>query len=439
MKKTYITTLGCKVNQFESASIKNSFEDQGYTFTQSMDDADIIVINTCAVTGKASGQSRQLIRKAARLNNNAAIVVTGCHAQLAAEEIRKMTDISSHRLCIIGNDQKDILVPHILETDGRKDLITDDLQSNAKEICLLPVSQFSHRTRAYLRIQDGCNSFCSYCIVPYTRGKSRSLPKNEVVEQALQYKTAGHREIVVTGIHVGQYGRDLNESCDISNLMELLCTTMPDVRFRLSSIEPLEISPALLTLMSEMDNFMPHLHIPLQSGDNDILKRMNRRYSREQFLSILQECRSCLPDAAIGIDVLAGFPGESNEHFRNTRSFLEDIDFTYLHVFPYSKRPGTKAASFPDQVKKQEKSERVAILRNLSEKNRIAFYTDNIGTRRSVLIENERHGSDLLKGFTDNYVPVLVDGADNLKNSIVSVELGELMDGLIKAYLIHES
>jgi threonylcarbamoyladenosine tRNA methylthiotransferase MtaB len=166
---------------------------------------------------------------------------------------------------------------------------------------------------------------------------------------------------------------------------------------------------------------------------------MNRRYTREQFLSILQACRARLPDAAIGIDVLAGFPGESNEHFRNTRSFLEDIDFTYLHVFPYSKRPGTKAASFPDQIKKQEKSERVAILRNLSEKNRIAFYTDNIGTRRSVLIENERDGSDLLKGFTDNYVPVLVDGADNLKNSIVAVELGELMDGRVKANLIHES
>jgi threonylcarbamoyladenosine tRNA methylthiotransferase MtaB len=439
MKKAYITTLGCKVNQFESASIKNSFEDQGYTSVEFMDDADIIVINTCAVTAKASGQSRQLIRKAARLNKNAAIVVTGCHAQLAAEEIKKMSEISCHRLCIIGNDQKDILVPHILETDGRQDVITDDLQSNAKEICLLPVSQFARRSRAYLRIQDGCNSFCSYCIVPYTRGKSRSLPKNEVVKQARQYMAAGHREIVVTGIHVGQYGRDLSESCDISSLMELLCTTMVDVRFRLSSIEPLEISPVLLTLMSEMDNFMPHLHIPLQSGDNDILKRMNRRYTREQFLSILQACRARLPDAAIGIDVLAGFPGESNEHFRNTRSFLEDIDFTYLHVFPYSKRPGTKAASFPDQVKKQEKSERVAILRNLSEKNRIAFYTDNIGTRRSVLIENERDGSDLLKGFTDNYVPVLVDGADNLKNSIVAVELGELMDGRVKANLIHES
>lgn len=439
MKKTFITTLGCKVNQFESASIKNSFENQGYTAAESMDDADIIVVNTCAVTGKASGQSRQLIRKAARANKNAAIVVTGCHAQIAAEEIRKMDDISSHRLCIIGNDQKDILVPHLLGTAGRKDLITEDLQSSAKEICDLPVSQFANRTRAYLRIQDGCNSFCSYCIVPFTRGRSRSLPQNEVLKQALQYRAAGHRELVVTGIHAGQYGRDLDESGDISSLMALLCRTMPNVRFRLSSIEPLEISPALLTLMCETDNFMPHLHIPLQSGDNDILKQMNRRYTREQFRSIFQECRSRLPDAAIGIDVLVGFPGESDEHFRNTRSFLEDIDFTYLHVFPYSKRPGTKAAALPGHIKKQEKSERVTILRNLSEKNRIAFYNHHIGSRRNVLIENERDGSGLLKGFTDNYIPVLVDGADNLKNRIVPVEIGELVDGIINAYLVERS
>ncbi len=439
MKKTFITTLGCKVNQFESASIKNSFEDQGLISTGSIDDADIIVINTCAVTGKASSQSRQMIRKAARLNKKAAIVVTGCHAQLAAEEIKKMSDIPSHRLCIIGNDQKDRLVPHILEKKGREDIITDNLQSNPRQICLLPVNQFSNRTRAYLRIQDGCNSFCSYCIVPYTRGRSRSLSKDAVLKQAQQYQAAGHREIVVTGIHVGQYGADLEESLTISNLMELLCVTIPDVRFRLSSIEPLEISPQLLTLMSKMDNFMPHLHIPLQSGDNDILKRMNRRYTREQFLSIFQACRSQLPDAAIGIDVLVGFPGESTEHFENTRSFLEGIDFTYLHVFPYSKRPGTNAASFTDQVQKQEKSERAEILRNLSEKNRIAFYNHHIGSRQTVLIENERDGSGLLKGFSENYITVLVDGKDNLKNRIVSVELEGLLNGSIKAHLINES
>ncbi len=439
MKKTYITTLGCKVNQFESASIKNGFEDQGFISTTSMDDADIIVINTCAVTGKASAQSRQIIRKAARLNKQAAIVVTGCHAQLAADEIKKMDDIDPHRLCIVGNDQKDRLVPHVLDHKADKDILTKDLHASPKDICLLPVNKFANRTRAYLRIQDGCNSFCSYCIVPYTRGQSRSLPKAEVLKQAHRYGNGGHREIVVTGIHVGQYGRDLDESCHISDLMELLCTSMPDIRFRLSSIEPLEISPSLLSLMSRLDNFMPHLHIPLQSGDNKILKQMNRRYSQEQFLAVVQACRARLPDAAIGIDVLVGFPGESAEHFNTTLSFLQRLDFTYLHVFPYSKRPGTRAATFSGQVEKQEKSERVEALRILSEKNRIAFYSRHIGSRKTALIENERDDSGLLKGFTDNYIPVLIDGDDSLKNNVVSVELISLINGSVKADLIDES
>jgi len=439
MKKAYITTLGCKVNQFESASIQNGFENQGYLSTSTMDDADVIVINTCAVTGKASAQSRQTIRKAARLNKNAAIVVTGCHAQLAAEEIRNMEEISADRLCIVGNDQKDILVPHILESSGDKDILTADLQGNPKDICLLPVKQFSARTRAYLRIQDGCNSFCSYCIVPYTRGRSRSLPKAEVLAQARRYESAGHREIVVTGIHLGQYGRDLDESCHISELMELLCTSLPDSRFRLSSIEPLEINPALLELMSSMDNFMPHLHIPLQSGDNEILKQMNRRYSQQTFCTVIEACRSRLPDAAIGIDVLVGFPGESIEHFNNTQTFLEHLDFTYLHVFPYSKRPGTRAASFPGHIEKQEKADRVETLRILSEKNRIAFYSRHIGSRKKVLIENERDGSGFLKGFTDNYIPVLLEGDDSLKNSVVSVKLIMLANGSVKADIIDGS
>ncbi len=435
MKKTFIVTLGCKVNQFESASITNSFENAGLSAAEKIEDADIIVINTCAVTAKASGQSRRFIRKAARSNKNAAIVVTGCHAQLAAEEIKKIKEIAPDRLVIVGNDHKDLLVDHVLEEQCPGDMITDNLPMSQTKICALPVAHFAGRTRAYLRIQDGCDSFCSYCIVPHTRGRSRSLPKDEVLEQAGRYQAAGHLEIVVTGIHVGQYGRDLQQGYDIVKMMELLCTTMPGVRFRLSSIEPLEISPSLLFLMSEMENFMPHLHIPLQSGDDDILKEMNRRYSREQFLTILQQCRAYLPEGAIGIDVLVGFPGESADHFNNTRSLLERIDCSYLHVFPYSKRPGTKAAAFANQVPKHQKAERVKTLRILSEKKRFAFYNHHIGTRRNVLVENERDGSGLLKGFTDNYIPVLIDGGDNLKNTIAAVELDSLSGDSVKANL----
>jgi len=436
MKKAFITTLGCKVNQFESASIQNSFENKGFSAAETIGDADIIVINTCAVTSKASAQSRQVIRKAARSNSNAAIVVTGCHAQLAAEEIREMVEISEDRLCIVGNDQKDILVPHVLETRFINDIVTTDLHSSPKDICILPITRFHGRTRAYLRIQDGCNSFCSYCIVPLTRGRSRSMSREEVLKQAHIFGASGHKEIVVTGIHVGQYGNDLEGNITIASLLEELCTTLPTMRFRLSSIEPLEISPQLLHLMETLDNFMPHLHIPLQSGDNEILERMNRRYSREQFLEVLRECRNRLPDAAIGIDVLIGFPGESKQQYNNTRSLLDEIDFSYLHVFPYSIRAGTKAGTFHGQVEKHEKSVRVERLRKLSEKNRFAFYNRQIGSRKRVLIETDRDSSSLLKGFTDNYIPVLIDGDDDMKNNIVDVELQAITGDSVTAHLI---
>ncbi|MEE4165519.1 MAG: MiaB/RimO family radical SAM methylthiotransferase [Desulfocapsaceae bacterium] len=375
------------------------------------------------------------MRKAAHVNTHAGIAVTGCHAQLAAEEIIKTGSLAANRLAIVGNDRKDLLVTHILEGKHQEDMPSDDLRTRSAEISMLPVSRFAGRTRAYLRIQDGCNSFCSYCIVPYTRGQSRSLPAGEVLEQAGKYAAAGHHEIVVTGIHVGQYGRDLNQADDIVTIMERLCNALPEIRFRLSSIEPLEISSPLLSLMKNTDNFMPHLHIPLQSGDSHILARMNRRYTSDQFLAIVQKCRAELPEAAIGIDVLVGFPGESPEHFNNTRELLERIDFSYLHVFPYSKRPGTKAAGFGDQVRKNVKAERVEALRFLSEKNRLAFYTEHIGTTRTVLLENERDRSGLLKGFTDNYIPVLIDGDDTLKNRIVTVELDFLTGDSVQANL----
>ena len=436
MKKAYITTLGCKVNQFESASIQSSLTGHGYITTALPDKADLIIINTCAVTSKASAQSRQTIRKAARSNKDALIVVTGCHAQMAADEIKKMEDIAADRLRIVGNDRKDRIVPEVLQSTLSDDLITENLWQNARDICDLPVDRFGGRTRAFLKIQDGCNSFCSYCIVPSTRGPSRSLDIAAVMKQARQFHMAGHKEIVITGIHVGQYGKDLKGEETISSLMEQLCCALPDIRFRLSSIEPLEISPRLIEHMADYDNFMPHLHIPLQSGNNEILKRMNRRYTGEQFLEKLQFCRSRIPDAAIGIDVLVGFPGESPEQFNDTVSLLKSIDFTYLHVFPYSQRPGTPAAAFADQLDNQEKSERVETLMILSEKNRLAFYTRLLGSRRAVLLEKERNESGLLKGFTENYIPVVVEAEDRFKNKIVRVELSSIEDDAVRAQLI---
>ena len=433
MKKAFITTLGCKVNQFESAAIQNSFEREGYHAASSLEEADIIVINTCAVTSRASAQSRQNIRKAARRNREALIVVTGCHAQMAADQIREIEEIPEHRLRIIGNDQKHKVVTHTQNPEESVASAVNQLHRKSPPICDLAVDIFPGRTRAFLRVQDGCNSFCSYCIVPHTRGQSRSLSVSAVLDQVERYQNGGHREIVVTGIHVGQYGYDLKEASSISSLMKRLCKTFPDLRFRLSSIEPVEIDDDLLAAIADFDNFMPHLHIPLQSGDNEILSLMNRRYTGEAFIEKIQTCRRVLPDAALGIDVLVGFPGETDKHFRNTLAVLNEADFTYLHVFPYSKRPGTPAASFPHQNSKQLKSERVERVRILSEKKRIAFYTRFIGTKRAALIENERDESGLLKGFTDNYIPVFIDGDDRLKNTVVTVELSSINENGVAA------
>ncbi len=438
MKKAYLSTLGCKVNQFESAAFKTDMQGRGLLVTEDAAEADIIVINTCAVTNKASAQSRHEIRRAARLNAHAQIIVTGCHAQLAAEELKSLQDIDQGRLLVIGNEFKQDLVSTILDHPDRSGQSLQSDMDGVRDIGRLNVTHFGGRTRAFLRVQDGCNAFCSYCIVPFTRGRSRSLPYEDVLSQAKAYATAGHLEIVITGIHVGQYGADLHEDVDISELMHRLCSALPSIRFRLSSIEPLEIDPKLLTLMKELDNFMPHLHIPLQSGDSEILARMNRRYNPEQFVEVIETCQKLVPEAAIGIDVLVGFPGETTRQFGNTRDLLEKINCTYLHVFPYSNRPGTRAATLGGQIGRQEKQHRVELLRSLGQQKKSAFYRRHLGTKRSALLERERAADGRLKGFTDNYIAILAAGDDRLMNRVVTVDLQALADASVNAQVVRE-
>ncbi len=426
MKKIAITTLGCKINQYESAAFQSTFEELGCSIVTFGESADVVVINTCTVTGKAGAQSRQSIRKAVRTCPKAKIVVTGCHAQMAAQELTEMTELQDNPLCIVGNGNKHLLVKAALQEEACDLTMLMGKISKQTDISNLPVRRFSDRTRAFLRVQDGCNSYCTYCIVPYTRGPSRSLPADDVMRQARIFTLEGHKEIVVTGIHAGMYGKDLKEGKDITSLMEDLCRANPDVRFRLSSIEPLEISPRLLSLMGRQENFMPHLHIPLQSGDDEILGRMNRRYKTSEFSKVMDNCRKTLPDAAIGVDLLVGFPGETEGHFAATMKFLHNLDCTYLHVFPYSRRPGTIAALCKNQVSRSTKDGRVTQMRSLGDKKKLNFYTRHIGTTRMVLVEGKRDKQGLLKGFTDNYIPVCFSGSDHLMNTIVSVELVEI-------------
>ncbi len=424
-KKVVINTLGCKVNQFESASFLCSFEKSGCRLAAKGEDADIVVVNTCAVTAKAGAQSRQTVRRLIRRHPQAKLVITGCYAQMAANDIAAMVETP---VCIIGNGNKDRLVQTALtESDCDLTMLVGKIRKKT-EISILKMDRFGDRTRAYLRVQDGCNNFCTYCIVPYTRGPSRSLQLAEILAQSDRFVRAGHREIVITGIHVGMYGKDLAEGIDISDLMLALCTAHPDIRFRLSSIEPQEITEKLLHAMDSCVNFMPHFHIPLQSGDDTILKRMNRGYNSKTFADVVSKCKTHFPDAAIGIDILAGFPGESVEKFQNSKKLLEQIDGTYLHVFPYSRRPGTPAAEFKEQIPKKIREERVAELRMLSDRKKHSFYTEHLGSSRPVLVEHKRNRNGQLSGFTDNYIPVTFPGDDELMGKIIPVTLLEIHD-----------
>jgi threonylcarbamoyladenosine tRNA methylthiotransferase MtaB len=433
MKKIFISTLGCKVNQYESAAFKTRFEDAGHTIVSSKESADIVVINTCAVTANAGAQSRQSVRHSIRANPEARIIITGCLAEIGAEELSQEEELLGREYSIIGNSKKDGLVKNALQDETELKQIVLGSVDKAKEICHLPVKRFEDRSRAYLRIQDGCQSYCTYCIVPYTRGASRSLPLAGVIEQAEIFAAEGHREIVLTGIHLGLYGKDLGGNENLTSLLSTLSDVTPHISYRISSLEPTEITNTLLKLIRDNENIQPHLHIPLQSGDDHILNRMNRRYSTAEFRSVVEKCRQSLPDGALGIDILAGFPGETEHHFANTLSFLESLDFTYLHVFPYSMRPGTVAATFDDQIVKKVKNNRVAVLRKLSERKKNNFYKSQIGKSYPVFVEGKRCKEGQLKGFTSNYVAVRFNGPDSLLNNKTSVKLLSSAEGYIWA------
>lgn len=422
-KKFHTITLGCKVNQFETAAFVSELEELGHQSVGTSADADIIIINTCAVTAKGGSQSRNTIRKCARENTSASIVITGCYSQLDSELLNDIEELQDRKVLFIGNDEKEFLVSRSLAEPYTNRLPVIEDMRKATTFSNLQVNSFANRTRAYLKVQDGCNSFCSYCIVPYTRGRSRSLPIQEVLAQAKRFVDNGHREIVLTGIHVGNYGKDLHESETITSLIDILCSGFPATRIRLSSIEPMEIDEPLLNLFAKHNNFQSHLHIPLQGGDDYILEKMGRKYATGEFSSIIDACHSVKPDMCIGIDVLAGFPGEDDASFNRTRSFLQELDYTYLHVFPYSIRPGTPAAKFTNQVSKHVKDERVAILRALSETKKKDFCLKYIDTMRPVLVEGTRDKKGRLKGFTDNYIPVLIAGEDHLIHTIQQVRL----------------
>ncbi len=424
-----VMTLGCKVNQFESESINAELNELKCQNCKIEELTDICIINTCTVTGKASMQSRQVIRKAVRDNPNAIILATGCYAQSEPDELLKIDGLDY----IIGNSDKHRIAQIISGLKKVKKQPTPIVVHNnirdQKEIPKTIVPFIKNRTRPFIKIQDGCDNFCSYCIVPYTRGPSRSVLPDEVLHILDSLPPAKRKEIVLTGIHLGRYGLDQSPPTSLLNLLKRIKQANIIDRIRLSSMEPVELTDKLLNFISESGCICHHFHIPLQSGDKQILKKMNRPYDPEQFKQLLNKIHQMIPDAAIGVDIMVGFPGETEDAFDNTYSLISTLPITYLHVFPFSSRPGTKAASFLNHVNPHIIKARRNKLLDLGRKKKSDFYATMIGKSLDVLIEAKRDpSSGLLTGFSSNYIRVMVDGDDSMKNKILPFNISNVLN-----------
>ena len=421
--KFRITTLGCKVNQYESDAIAEQLKNSGCVPAPSENQADLCIINTCTVTQKASMQSRQAVRQTIRSNPKARIVVTGCYAQTEPDEILKIDGVHT----VIGHGDKhkipEIVRSSPIENYRRPTLLRRNISSE-HEFKQVPVTVFGDRTRPFLKIQDGCDTFCTYCIVPYARGRSRSMLPENVLGNIGHLSHAGYHEVVLTGVHLGGYGLDLSPKYHLAGLLSRINESSPIHRVRLSSIEPHELTEDILTLVAETDVFCDHFHIPLQSGDDFVLKKMHRPYTRSFFRDLIVKINSLIPDAAIGVDALIGFPGETEKAFENTYSLIEELPVTYLHVFPFSVRKGTPASTYPQQLDSRTIKARCEKMRTLGNQKKQAFYKNFIGKKIEILIESKRDESTgSFKGITSNYIPVRVNGSDNCVNTIVPARI----------------
>ncbi|MDZ7260799.1 MAG: tRNA (N(6)-L-threonylcarbamoyladenosine(37)-C(2))-methylthiotransferase MtaB [candidate division KSB1 bacterium] len=426
MQKVSITTLGCKLNQAEAAQLTEGFLQQGYQIVDFNEPSDICLINTCCVTAKAEYRCRQLIRKALQKSPEAFLVVTGCYAELASHKLQTMKGVD----LILGSDQKFSVFDYLNHPQKRKlpQVVTATSYDNRE--FQSPISGvFRDHTRAFLKIQDGCDAFCSYCVVPLARGRPRSGHPQKLLQQARELVQKGHKEIVLTGVRVGSYGQDLQIPGALVDLIRQLQHLNGLERVRLSSIEPLELTDDLINLIAESDFVCRHLHVPLQSGDDQILKNMNRRYRAKDYVKVIEKAVSKIPDLGLGTDVMVGFPGETEEQFAHTYQLVEKLPFSYLHVFSYSVREGTRAAQFSELIHPKIQQERNTRLRALGLQKKRAFYQSFIGKNLPVLFEDSSDGKSF-SGLSDNYIRVEVQSNHCLINQIHPVKIEKVKDGL---------
>ncbi len=430
-------TLGCKVNQSETEAMTALFLDKGYQLGDFEQFCDVYVINTCTVTHAGDRKSRQMIRRAKHVNPKAIVVVTGCYAQTSPEAVAAIEDVD----IILGTNKRNLIVDEVEQFQGKRKQLVDekDTLTDFEEISMDRVIQ---KARAYLKVQEGCEQFCTYCIIPYARGPLRSRSMENTLQVAKKLEQAGFKEIILTGIHLGAYGKPSEaereagavQTVTLADLCEMLLNETSFERIRLSSIEPTEVDDHLLRLFAENRRMCRHLHLPLQAGDDSVLEAMHRPYNTEQYRQEMARIRAAVPDIALSTDLMVGFPGETDEQFENSLRFCDEIAFSSMHLFKYSPRQGTPAAGYINQVPNEVKDIRSKRMQEVAERNMLRYMEQHLGQTVEVLIEEQRSDGVWL-GHTDHYLHVAVAG-ECRKNAMVQVQLDKMDGKLIVGHLV---
>lgn len=417
MKKVAFITLGCKVNQYETNAMIQQFLQKDYEIVEATEKADIYVVNTCTVTNMSDRKSRQMLRRVKELNHKAIVVACGCYVQVAKEEVEKIEEID----LLLGNNEKKKMV-EIVEKyieENKKHAEMEDVMQQREYVELGEIT-YTEKTRAVIKVQDGCDRFCSYCIIPYSRGRVRSRKPEKIIDEIKKIAQEGIQEVVITGIHVASYGKDFKEKYQLIELLEEINKIEGIQRIRLGSIEPLLITDEFLERLSKLEKICHHFHLSLQSGCDETLKRMNRRYTTQEFKEIVKRLRNCYEDVILTTDIIVGFPLESQEEFEKTYQFLQEIKFYQMHIFKYSPRKGTKAAQMSGQVDGRIKEKRSQKLIELSNQNKKEYNKECVGKKVEVLVEEEKNG--YYQGHTKNYILAEVKSKENLENQIITAK-----------------
>ncbi|HYA34795.1 MAG TPA: tRNA (N(6)-L-threonylcarbamoyladenosine(37)-C(2))-methylthiotransferase MtaB [Candidatus Binataceae bacterium] len=410
-----IATLGCKVNQYDSASIESRLAALGFERTEFDRPADVYIVNTCTVTDRADAESLRIARRARRLNPNARVVMTGCLAQASPDSLARHREVDA----IVGLGRPRDLERAVSGESGDRVMVSN-LRKERAEIDATPVVLSGH-SRAFLKLQEGCDQFCSFCIVPFSRGSSRSVEPRRVIAALDDLHERGFKEAILSGVHLGGYGKDLDPAIELRDLLEMIEERAPTMRIRLSSLDPEELGDEIIDIVAQSKKFCPHFHLPLQAGEDETLQEMRRRYDTQHYRGRVERILARMPDAGIGTDIIVGFPGETARRFEDSLRFVEALPLAYFHVFPYSVRAGTTAAKMPGKIGATEIKRRASLMRELGDRKRQLFASRFVGRTLKVLLE-ERGSHGLLEGYSRNYLRVLTSGVEGLTNQEIEVE-----------------